>query len=74
MYIPCKHPLNSFDEFPTYFCPMDKPKATRERQLNIKANDDEKALLEKVAKTRGLSSSGLVRMLVADEARRLGLL
>jgi uncharacterized protein (DUF1778 family) len=53
---------------------MDKPKATRERQLNIKANDDEKALLEKVAKTRGLSSSGLVRMLVADEARRLGIL
>jgi uncharacterized protein (DUF1778 family) len=52
---------------------MDKAKATRERQLNIKANDDEKALLEKVAKTRGLSSSALVRMLVADEARRLGI-
>jgi uncharacterized protein (DUF1778 family) len=53
---------------------MNKPKATRERQLNIKASDDEKALLEKVAKTRGLSSSGLIRMLVADEARRLGIL
>ena len=52
---------------------METPKNTRARQLNIKANDDEKALLEKVAKARGLSSSALVRMLVADEARRLGI-
>jgi hypothetical protein len=74
MYISCKYRPNSFNELPAYFCLMDKPKATRERQLNIKANDDEKALLEKVAKTRGLSSSGLIRMLVADEARRLGIL
>jgi uncharacterized protein (DUF1778 family) len=51
---------------------MDK-KPNRERQLNIKANDEEKALLEKVAKARALSSSALVRMLVADEARRLGI-
>jgi hypothetical protein len=74
MYIPYKYRPIPFNELPVYFCLMDKPKATRERQLNIKANDDEKALLEKVAKTRGLSSSGLVRMLVADEARRLGIL
>ena len=73
MYIPCKCHLSSFNKFRTYFCRMDKAKATRERQLNIKANDDEKALLEKVAKARGLSSSALVRMLVADEARRLGI-
>jgi uncharacterized protein (DUF1778 family) len=52
---------------------MENPKATRERQLNIKASDAEKALLEKVAKARGLSSSALVRMLIADEARRLGI-
>lgn len=52
---------------------MENTKETRERQLNIKANDSEKALLEKVAQSRGLSSSALVRMLVADEARRLGI-
>jgi hypothetical protein len=74
MYISRKCRPIPFNELPAYFCLIDKSKATRERQLNIKANDDEKALLEKVAKTRGLSSSGLVRMLVADEARRLGIL
>jgi uncharacterized protein (DUF1778 family) len=52
---------------------MEAPKTVREHQLNIKANSDEKKLLEKVAKARGLTSSSLVRMLVADEARRLGI-
>ncbi len=52
---------------------MEKAREIREHQLNIKANSDEKALLEKVAKARGLNSSALVRMLVADEARRLGI-
>jgi hypothetical protein len=72
MYISRKCRPIPFNELPAYFCLTDRSKATRERQLNIEANDDEKALLEKVAKTRGLSSSGLVRMLVAYEARRLG--
>lgn len=59
--------------FHLYLCDMENARAVRVHQLNIKANDDEKKLLEKVAKTRGLNSSALVRMLVADEARRLGI-
>jgi hypothetical protein len=52
---------------------MAKGKENRELQLNIKANQPEKELLEKVAQARGLSNSMLIRMLVADEARRLGI-
>jgi uncharacterized protein (DUF1778 family) len=52
---------------------MKTPKETRELQLNIKANAAEKNLIEKVAEKRGLSTSALVRLLVADEARRLGI-
>lgn len=47
--------------------------AERPPQLNIKVSVDEKELTEKVAKARGLSASGLVRMLILDEARRLGI-
>ena len=47
--------------------------AERPPQLNIKLSVDEKELTEKVAKARGLSISGLVRMLVLDEARRLSI-
>ncbi len=39
----------------------------------MKVSPAEKAMLEKVADARGLSSSALVRMLVTDEARRLGI-
>jgi uncharacterized protein (DUF1778 family) len=52
---------------------MKNPKQNRDLQLNIKATKAEKDMLEAVAKARGLSSSMLVRMLVADEARRLGI-
>jgi len=52
---------------------MAKEKENRELQVNIKANQQEKDLLEAVAKARGLSNSMLVRMLIADEARRLGI-
>jgi hypothetical protein len=38
----------------------------------MKMNKPEKDTLEEVAQLRGLSSAMLVRMLVADEARRLG--
>ncbi|MGI4742839.1 MAG: ribbon-helix-helix protein, CopG family [Janthinobacterium lividum] len=59
--------------YPLYISLRHGKKAIREHQLNIKANDDEKKLLEKVAKARGLNTSALVRMLVTDEARRLGI-
>lgn len=45
----------------------------RPPQLNIKVSAEEKELAEKVAKARGLKTSGLVRMLILDEARRLGI-
>lgn len=54
---------------------MKKPKeepAERSPQINIKLSIDEKALFQKVAKTRGLKVSALARLLMHDEARRLG--
>jgi hypothetical protein len=60
----------------SYFCDMSKMSGPNERppQLNIKVSAEEKELAEKVAKARGLKTSGLVRMLILDEARRLGIL
>lgn len=52
---------------------MAKQKVVRELLFTMKMNEPEKNTLEKVAKARGLTSSSLVRMLVADEARRLGI-
>jgi len=54
---------------------MSKMSGPNERppQLNIKVSAEEKELAEKVAKARGLKTSGLVRMLILDEARRLGI-
>ena len=54
---------------------MSKTAASAERppQLNIKVSAEEKELTDKIAKARGLNTSGLVRMLIHDEARRLGI-
>ncbi|HEX8427169.1 hypothetical protein [Hymenobacter sp.] len=52
---------------------METPKPNKHLQLNIKASKEEKELAEKVATARGLSISGLVRLLILDEARRLGI-
>jgi antitoxin component of RelBE/YafQ-DinJ toxin-antitoxin module len=54
---------------------MSKTTASTERppQLNIKVSEEEKEMAEKVAKARGLNTSGLVRLLLWDEARRLGI-
>jgi hypothetical protein len=50
--------------------PADKP--ARKPQMNITASVEEIALIERVAKKRGLSVSALLRSLALDEARRLG--
>jgi len=54
---------------------MSKTPAPSERppQLNIKVSAEEKEMADKVAKARGLNTSGLVRLLIWDEARRLGI-
>ncbi|HEX8427577.1 hypothetical protein [Hymenobacter sp.] len=51
----------------------EKQAASRGPQLNIKLSAEEKKLAEEVAKKHGLNTSGLVRMLVMAEARRLGI-
>lgn len=48
-------------------------KKPRRPQVNLALEAEEKELMEKVAKARGLSVSALVRMLTIDEARRLGI-
>jgi len=45
----------------------------RKPQVSIAVETGEKELMEKVAKQRGVSVSALVRLLVLDEARRLGI-
>lgn len=51
----------------------DKKEKARKPQLNLALDAEEKELVEKVAKARGVSVSALVRLLAFDEARRLGI-
>lgn len=51
----------------------EKQAASRGPQLNIKLSAEEKQLTEDVATKHGLNTSGLVRMLIMAEARRLGM-
>jgi hypothetical protein len=46
---------------------------TRKPLLSIEVEPDEKTLFQRVAKTRGLKVSALARLLMHDEARRLGI-
>jgi hypothetical protein len=48
-------------------------KRIRKPQIGIEVEADEKALFQKVAKTRRLTLSALTRLLLLDEARRLGI-
>ena len=59
-----------------YFYPMKKEKAERtgKKQVGLEMTAEEKQLAEKVAKERGLGFSAMVRLLIKDEARRLGIL
>lgn len=54
---------------------MKKEKAERtgKRQMGLEVTVEEKELAEKVADARGLNFSALVRLLIKDEARRLGI-
>lgn len=53
--------------------PIETP-AAKQPQINIKLEAWEKKLFEDVAKARGNSGvSALLRLLVVDEARRLGI-
>ena len=52
---------------------MATKKIVRGLLFTMKMNEPEKNILEKVAEVRGLSNAMLIRMLVADEARRLGI-
>lgn len=51
----------------------EEPKKARKPLLSIEVGVDEKILFQKVAKTRGLKISALARLLMHDEARRLGI-
>ncbi|MFC6225623.1 hypothetical protein ACFP2F_20420 [Hymenobacter artigasi] len=48
----------------------DKP---RKPQLNLALDAGDKSFIESVAKARRLSVTGLIRTLVFDEGRRLGM-
>jgi hypothetical protein len=50
-----------------------KAEKPRKPQLNLALEAEDKEFIEKVAKARRLTVTGLVRMLVFDEGRRLGL-
>jgi hypothetical protein len=62
-----------------YICGMSKEEekkaraATRKPQLNLEVEEGDKELFGKVAKSRGVSVAALIRLLVFDEARRLGI-
>jgi hypothetical protein len=59
-----------------YLYPMKKEKTERtgKKQVGLEVTVEEKELAEKVAKERGVGFSALVRLLIKDEARRLGIL
>ena len=53
---------------------MEKPEKARKPQVNLSLEAGEKELFEIVAKARGNNGvSALLRLLVVDEARRLGI-
>ena len=58
-----------------YLYPMKKEKTERtgKKQVGLEVTVEEKELAEKVAKERGVGFSALVRLLIKDEARRLGI-
>lgn len=54
---------------------MKKEKAERtgKRQIGLEVSVEEREVAEKVASERGLGLSALIRLLIKDEARRLGI-
>lgn len=57
----------------SYICDMkeDKQDKVRKPQIGVEVTPEEKAVIEKVAKARGLGAATLLRTLALDEARRL---
>lgn len=51
----------------------EKAERTTKKQVAFEVSADEKELAERVAAERGLGFSALMRLLIKDEARRLGL-
>jgi post-segregation antitoxin (ccd killing protein) len=60
--------------FYLYLMKKEKTERTGKKQVGLEVTIEEKELAERVAKERGLGFSALVRLLIKDEARRLGLL
>lgn len=52
---------------------MDMPKKPRKPLLSIEVEAEEKELFQRVAKQRRLTLSALTRLLLLDEAQRLGI-
>ena len=52
---------------------MKQPEKPRKPQINVEVTTEEKALVERVALARGMKSATLLRSLMLDEARRLGI-
>jgi hypothetical protein len=72
-----KNSLLVIDMIP-YLCSMktstDSSKPARKPQVNLQLEAEEKELFEKVAKAKGnVGVSALLRLLVVEEARRLGI-
>jgi uncharacterized protein (DUF1778 family) len=52
---------------------MRTPSKPRKPQINVEVTAEEKELIERVGKAKGLKASTLLRTLALDEARRLGI-
>jgi hypothetical protein len=51
----------------------EETKKPRNPQIGVECKPEEKALIERVAKARGMGAATLLRTLALDEARRLGI-
>lgn len=60
-----------------YFCSMTSPEAEkkpRKPQIGVEVTAEEKAIIDKVAKYKGMKAATLLRALALQEARSLGFL
>jgi hypothetical protein len=54
----------------SHFCGMEEKKP-RKPQIGVEVTAEEKSLIERVAKARGMRAATLLRTLALEEARRL---
>jgi hypothetical protein len=60
-----------------YICPMSSEatdKKARKPQIGVEVTPEEKSIIEKVAKYKGMKAATLLRALALQEARTLGIL